>query len=139
MVEILQSEEPLPHFTDKPLQLKYRTVCVNNYKTLTSKDDSKVDKVPVRETTSLKSKFESVNNDDGEFEQHLTNLIEDLNDTQKDVQGTPIEGSKTKDWSNVCGTCGKKFKYPSRMKTHQRLKGCKGNLKLNFPYWREVV
>ena len=106
---------------------------------VTSKDDSKVDKVPVRETTSLKSKFESVNNDDGEFEQHLTNLIEDLNDTQNDVQGTPIEGSKTKDWSNVCGTCGKKFKYPSRMKTHQRLKGCKGNLKLNFPYWREVV
>ena len=42
MVEILQTGEPLPHFTDKPFQPKYRTACINNYKALTSKADFKV-------------------------------------------------------------------------------------------------
>merc|ERR1712129_455011 len=94
-----------------------------------STDEVNVDKSQVRETTSLKSKFDSVNKDDGEFEQHLSNLIEDLNAHEHSIVTT--NEPKIKDWSNVCGICGKKFKFAARMKTHQRVKcGVEGSVPL---------
>ena len=77
----------------------------------------------------MKSKFDSVNKDDGEFEQHLSNLIEDLDAHEHSIATT--NEPKIKDWSNVCGICGKKFKFAARMKTHQRVKcGVEGSVPL---------